>query len=245
MKKLVFAALLCGGIAQMGTGCIITSDEPIAPPPPPPPIEDGTISASWTLVSGDANAVVGCPDGATTIEVITEDVADNQIVDKFYCTDGGGVIEREPGVYDIWTRLTDDTSVLTYAQSTLTTVTVEEGIDTPADFTFSIDRGSFYLTWNITDAGDPAGCDVSGIGDVSVTSTVVGDPGTFYDDIAPCEQYEFTTPGLPLDSYVVSVALLDAVNELAVYVAEPVEADIEYGNHFNDLGDFTLDAAGN
>jgi hypothetical protein len=241
MKKLVFAALLCGGIAQLGTGCIITSSDPDEPI-----YYDGTISASWTLVSGDANVQVGCPDGATTIEVVTENVdTGNQIVDQFDCVDGGGVIERAPGTYDIWTRLTDDTALLTYAQSTLVTVSVEAGVDTPADFTFSIDRGSFYLTWDITDAGNPAGCDIADIGDVSVTSTVVGDPGTFYDDVTPCAQYEFTTPGLPLDSYVVSVALLDAANELAVYVADPVEADIEYGNHFNDLGNFTLDAAGN
>lgn len=241
MKKLVFAALLCGGIAQLGTGCIITSSGP-----DDPIYYDGTISASWNLVSGDANTLVGCPDGATTIEVITENVANgNQIVDQFDCINGGGVIERAPGTYDIWTRLTDDTALLTYAQSTLITVSVEAGVDTPADFTFSIDRGSFYLTWDIAYAGDPTGCDIADIGDVSVTSTVVGDPGTFYDDVAPCAQYEFTTPGLPLDSYVVSVALLDAANEFAVYVADPVEADIEYGNHFNDLGNFTLDAAGN
>ena len=123
MKKLVFAALLCGGIAQLGTGCIITSSDD-----DPNVIYDGTISASWVLVSGDGNTPVGCPDGATTMEVITEDLTGYQIVDKFDCALGGGLIDREPGTYDIWTRLADDTSVFTYAQS-LTDVVDFLGLD--------------------------------------------------------------------------------------------------------------------
>jgi hypothetical protein len=237
MKKLAFAALLCGGIAQMGTGCVITSDDPIV-------IYDGTITASWSLVAGDANTPEYCPDG-TTMEVITEDASGYQIIDKFYCADGGGVIERAPGVYDVWTRLTDDTSFFTYAMSTSVQVGVEQGADRPIEFTFSVDRGSFYFGWEIVYGNELSDCNEPGIGNLGVATTVVNDPNTFYDDEAFCDDYRFTVPGLPLGDYVVSVALLDENDNLAVYTAEPVEASIEYGNHFNDLGIFILDAAGN
>jgi hypothetical protein len=239
MKKLVFAALLCGGIAQMGTGCVITSGDD-----DPNVVYDGTISASWFLVAGDANSPTGCPEGATTMEVITEDAGGFQIVDKFYCADGSGIIEREPGTYDIWTRLTDDTSTFDYAMSTSVQVSVEQGVDTPADFTFSIDRGSFYFGWEIAYAGEASDCNDPAIGDLAVTTTLVG-TDILYDDPATCDNYNFTVPGLPLGDYVVSVSLLDPANELAVYVADPVEASIDYGNHFNDLGIYILDAAGN
>jgi hypothetical protein len=239
MKKLVFAALLCGGVAQMGTGCVITSGDD----DPNVVIYDGTITASWFLVAGDGNDPVYCPDG-TTMEVITVDSRGDQIVDKFYCTDGGGIIERAPGVYEVWTRLTDDTSTLTYAMSTSVQVSVEQGIDSPIEFEFSLDRGSFYFSWEIDYDGQPSDCTEPGIGDVAVTMTLVG-PNTLFAEEAACNAYSVTTLGVPLGDYVVSVALLDEFNELAIYTAEDVEASIEYGNHFNDLGLFILDAAGN
>jgi hypothetical protein len=211
---------------------------------PDGPVGSSTITASWSLVAGDANSPAACPDD-TTIEVITEDAGGSQIIDLFYCTNGGGIIERAPGVYTIWTRLTDHTSTITYAMSVSTQVTVEQGADTPAAFIFSINRGSFYFEWDITYNGASSDCNEPGIGDVDVITTLVSNPNTFYDDQALCNAYRVTLPGLPLGDYAVSVALLDAANGQAVYVADLVEASIVYGNHLNDLGTFVLDAAGN
>jgi hypothetical protein len=211
---------------------------------PDGPLTSSTITVSWSLVAGDANSPTGCPE-ETTIEVITEGASGLQIIDLFNCTDGGGIIEREPGVYTSWIRLTDDSGVIVYAMSTSTQVTVEQGADTPVAFTFPIDRGSFYLGWEITYDGAPSDCSEPGIGAVEVITTLVSDPNTWYDDHTLCNAYRATLPGRPLGEYVVSVALLDVANEQAVYVADPVEASIVYGNHLNDLGTFVLDAAGN
>lgn len=243
MKKLVFAALLCGGIAQLGTGCIIVSDDE---EPPIEPVDDmGYINASWYLVSGDNEDPANCPEGATTIEVITQDGNGDQIIDQFDCIDGQGTISRYPGTYLTWVRLTDDSAVYDYAMSVSRDVVVEAGYEVPEDFTFSVDRGSFFFNWALLYAGESTDCASEDIGDVAVTSTLVGGNGTGYDDTAPCEDYQLTTGGMPLGDYVLSVALLDSANSGAIYYAEEIEDSLLYGNHFKDLGTIQLDAAGN
>lgn len=243
VKKLVFAALLCGSIAQLGTGCIITTSndpDPILPDPDPT-----TISATWNFLSGDDNAAVACPGYATTIELITQDSYGDQIVDQFDCTKDLVAVERDPGTYDVWVRLTDDTYVPTFAQSLSTVQTLAEGYDTPIDFAVSIDRGSFYFSWEIVDNGNTSDCNAIGIGNVGVTSTLVDDANTWYDEEADCAAYEYTTAGMVLGTYTVSISLLDTTNEAAVYVADPVEETLRWGNDFVGLGNFVLDAAGN
>jgi hypothetical protein len=242
VKKLVFAALLCGGIAQLGTGCIITTNEPDPILPDPDPT---TISATWQFLSGDGNDPVLCPGYATTVELITEDSFGDQIVDQFECGKELVAVERNPGTYDVWVRLTDDTHVPTYAQSLSAVVALDEGYDTPIDFVVSIDRASFFFSWEITDNAAAADCDVLGIGNVAVTSTLVGDGSTAYDEEATCAYYEYTTEGMVLGTYTVSIALLDTENAGAVYVADSVEETLRWGNDFVNLGNFVLDAAGN
>lgn len=206
---------------------------------------DGTITASWTLVSGDNNDPAACPAGATTVALISQDSLGEQTTDLFDCAAGGGT--TAPLVADnylAWIQVTDDTGAVLYAQSLSTDVPVAPGADTPVTFEVSLDRGSFTLAWEIQEAGAPSDCATVGGTTVSLVSTDINTD--FWEDRWDCPDGGGSSAGLALGTYTESVSLLDNPDPnvgLAIAVADAVEASLDYGNHYYDLGLFILDTA--
>lgn len=235
MKKLAFAALLCGGLAQLGAGCVSETQD-----------VTGDIDVTWNLLTGDENTPTGCPAGATTMAIVTQDEVGNEIVDLFDCELQAGTLVRDPGTYVIYAWLTDEATNAQYAYSLSDEVLVVTGGVEAVNFNISIDRGSFYFDWVINYAGAPSDCAAQPVGDVTITSTLVGGEGTLYDDTAPCDQYALTTRGLPAPGqYTLSIQLLDPTNQAAIYTAPAIDNELSWGNDFVGLGTIELDAAGN
>lgn len=228
MKKLVFAALCCAGLAQLATGCVVE--------------EPSTITATWSLVQGDANEPAVCPPGATKIAMYSVDQADPsvEIVEQFNCADGIGTTGNMlPGQYQTWLQLMDEGLTVMYAQSRSTDVIVYEQADSPLTFQMSIDRGQFALTWEILEGGAPSDC--ASVGATEVVLDYTDSNGDLYGpDRFACGDGIGSTPVIPLDTWTVSPSLIDDT-QLAIVVGDAIEAELQYGNHLVQLGHLMFD----
>lgn len=232
MKKLVLTALLCAGLAQLATGCLIVSDD--GDPPPPPPPDTGAIDVGWTLLAGDNNDVVDCPVGIS-LTVVSEDSFGDQFLDPMDCLVGSGLTgELVPDNYLVWVEMRDEVGDL-YAASTPAFVDVVAGADSVIDFEFSLDRGAFDVTWDVQDGGVQINCaDFDGATLFSLDYTY--ENGDFFGpDEFDCALFEATTPGLALGGWSVSPSLIDDT-QLAIAVGQSVDTGILYGNEYVDLG---------
>jgi hypothetical protein len=234
MKNLVLTALLCTGTASLATGCIIVDGGGDSP---------NTITASWNLVSGDANTPTGCPAGADTIALISEDSFGGLVTDLFDCADGIGTTSDMPADnYTVWLELTDFGGEVTYAKSLSEVVTVFEDGDSSVGFEFSIDRGAFYMAWEVYESGAPSSCENVGATQFSLTITDANNE-LYADDPFPCSQYEGTTAGLPAPApWTMSPAIIDDT-QLALAVGDTISDALQYGNEYRDLGLIILDTA--
>ena len=229
MKNLVFAALCCAGLAQFATGCVV--------------VEPSTITATWSLVSGDNNAPTDCPAGATTIGMVSLGANDQLFVDLFDCEAGAGTTADMPvGAYYTYLNLQDDSGNILYAQSRGTDVTVFEEGDSPLTFEFSIDRGEFGVSWIIADGGVASDCD-SVLATEFVLDHTDANGDLYASDHFPCTDLAGVTPVIPLGDWTVSPSIIDDT-QLAIAVGDPIDASIEYGNHFVQLGTVILDVQG-
>jgi hypothetical protein len=262
MKNLVLTTLLCGSVAQLG-GCIIVGDDDGDPPPtppdanepppdaePPPPPGPGAFLVTWTLLGGDVvegvQAEVTCPPDAPDIRITADPdpaVDGDEDIYLYECGLGGGPADKlPPGTYDVWVELLDADGTLV-AQSD-----IEEGLvldfddALPLDFEFSVDAGKFAFTWTITDGGAPSTCEAIGAEDVGLLLTVAGT--TFADDfLFSCEAGQGVTDPLPIaDAYVGDIDLLDNSTSPPTVLgsADAANMTLDYGNHFNDLGNFVF-----
>lgn len=229
MKKLVLTALFCSGITHLASGCIIVDDESPA-----------TITASWSLVSGDNNDPAACPPGATTIALISEDPSGVQIKDLFDCDAASGMSgDLREGTYGVWLQLTDDSGQSLFAQSLSTDVQVFAEADHPIAFEISIDRGSFIVGWDVVDGPNQYDCERAGVTWFSLDYT--DDAGGFIEpDVWGCDLYAGTSTGIPLEDWSVSPSFLDTT-ELAVEVGSSIDTSLDYGNHYNDIGVVVFD----
>lgn len=234
MKKLVFAALLCGSIAQMGTGCIFVTEDGDS---------EGVFQISWQLVAGDENAPAACPPEADTIQLNSLlEGSSEPIIDLYTCANGKGATAPLPfGNYTVWVNLLTPDGAL-YAQSAAQNAVLSPS-DTgpvPVVFEMSLDRGFFGFQWAIVNPeGTQVTCDEAGAGEVSALSTVVADPNSFYEDLAPCTEGFMFSRALPLLRYTIAMQLLNA-EMLAISEAVTEEAELTFGNEFLDLGPITL-----
>jgi hypothetical protein len=226
MNKLVFAALLLGGLTQ-ATGCIIVSDDDD---------ETGYFNVSWNLTEGANDTTAStCP--GDTVEVVSERVGGTQFVDLYDCVDGSGETAALPlGDYNVWVNVKQGDTLM--AQSFLGTASIDlDGETVPIGFDIAIDGGYFGLTWSMTDDLADLTCGDVGAGGVSVLSTLIG-PNTGIDDIFDCTDGSATTPKLDLGDYTIVVSLLDAVDDSVLGASMPRETSLDYGNELNDLGNF-------
>ena len=258
MKNLVLATLLCSGMAQLGTGCLIVGDDdnnnPPPPPPPdameapdaepPPPPETGDIQVTWTLLAGDAQEAVPCPPYGVDIVVIADpdpEVSGDEAPFMFDCVAGEGLaVELDPAIYDVWVELLDADGNLIAQSDIQEEVPLNPNQQVDLEFIFSLDRGRFAFTWTIIDGGQPATCQDVGAEEVGLLLTVAGT--TFADDyLFSCEAGEGVTDPLPIaDEYVGDIDLLDNSTSPPTVLgsADAANMTLDYGNHFNDLGNF-------
>ena len=236
MKKLVFAALMLGGIAQ-ATGCIITSDDD----------DDDTaqFEITWNLTAGDTDAAITCADASVaSIGVISQLTGGQDWIDLYDCIDGYNATAPLPlGDFTVWVEALDAGDNM-IAQSNSQVATLDVGGElVPLTYTFPVDGGFMALTWALWDydTGDPETCTGVGSGGVGVLSTVVGSTDAF-DDLFDCEDGEGITGKLPIDQYTVVVDILDTADPPgSLGQSQPRTVDIEYGNHLHDLGNFDFD----
>jgi hypothetical protein len=243
MKKLVFAALLLGGLSQ-ATGCIIVSDDDDT-------VDSSTFLVEWNLETALASppGAITCADaGVDTIRTVSEPTGGAQIIDLFDCTDG--VHETAPlplGDYLVWTDAVDSTNGdLLVAQSFSQEETLFDANPVGVDFTFPVDAGYLALTWTLTEDTTPPTAltcaDVGGDG-VSVLATEVGGSSTGYDEIFACTdgssgQISFDQrTALPIMDYTVVVSLLDDQDNV-LGMSEARSVGIDFGNELEDLGNF-------
>jgi len=234
MKKLVFAALMLGGLAQ-ATGCIITSDD-----------DDDDVSTAqfdvhWTLTEGTSDTTAACADyGIDTIQVVSEPTSGSQYIDLYDCTDGYNSTAPLPlGDYTVWVNALDSSDAMV-AQSNSEAATLDLGGElVTLNYDFPVDGGFFALTWNLVDSSDNAlTCADVYSGGVGVLSTIVGTSDA-YDDTFNCEAGQGVTDKVDIANYTVVVDILDeATPPGSLGSSEPRTVSIDYGNQLNDLGNF-------
>lgn len=230
-------AAISAAIFVLGSaGCVVHMDGDGDEP-------GGNLQVTWNLVAGDDNAPAACPPGAVTAAVVAEPIGDgdeflgdgDEISDLFNCVAGSGRTASLPsGRYLIWVDIYDRAQNLV-AQSGAQDVLLGAGEQRALEYEISIDRGSFGLTWSISDGVRATSCAAVNAGEVKVVSTLVGPGGTSYDDFFSCTDETAITPGLPLGEYRVAVTLVDGAR---VSLHEPLvlEAALDFGNAFVDLG---------
>jgi hypothetical protein len=236
MKRLMFITALC---AHASAACVVTSDDP-----------DSRLQVTWNLVAGDDNAPSACPPGVVTATVVAEPLSDgddtfgdgDEILDIFDCAVRSGWTDPLPsGRYLIWVDIYDRAEQLV-AQSGAQELILGVGEQRALEYEISLDRGSFALTWSISDGVRGASCAEVNAGEVRVASTLVRPDGTSYDDFFPCTDGQAITPGLALGEYRVAVSLVDGARA-SLHAPLVIEAALEFGNAFVDLGsiDFALE----
>lgn len=253
MKKLVLATLLCGGVAQALTGCIIVSDDGSDPDPPrprpdaslPPPPEPGEFLVSWYLVAGDDEEPATCPPGASYVNVYADPdpgVANDHFTYQYDCIDGEGLAyELDAGVYDVWVELYDANDNLVAVSDLEAEEALALDQQVPLDFTFSVNRARFGLSWQIEyPDGELTSCEDAGGETVSVLSTLADDSGTGFDMLFNCRDFDGVTDPMPLGPYVVVTYLLDAVEDVLGESLDRNES-LDYGNQIKDLGVFVFE----
>ena len=270
MKKLVFATLLCGSVAQLG-GCIIVGDDSGDNPPPPPPPDandtqpdaslpppgPGAFLVTWTLLGGepvdDVQSEVSCRPDTPDIRITADpdpNVPDDEDIYLYDCSLGGGPADELPaGTYDVWVDLLDaDGNMIAQSDAKLG-VPLDFDEEVELDFVFSIDRGTFGVAWEILENGAPSSCDAVGATDVSLLLTVADNQELSDDYLLDCADGKGESGPLPLFDYVASLALVDVgpdpqdpSDDIVFDQLEPItNLTLEYGNDFVDLGTVTFD----
>jgi hypothetical protein len=142
------------------------------------------------------------------------------------------------GLYDVWVDYINDGggSVVVVDSTDVVTVDVQGDLDVTADLLL----GNGFLTarWTINGGADTC-ADIPNQDGVSILSTVSG-TSTSVEDLFDCvagnQASPVITAPLPLATYVIAVALIDA-NGLAIGDAPPLNnRSIVDGNDYHDLG---------
>lgn len=241
MKKLAFAALVIGGLMQASGCVIVTDDDPDDPDPGRVPTGDPSaqFDVAWDLIGG-------CPDGATTIQIVSDDGAATPFEDLIDCTPSGSftVPPLPLGVYDVYINVTDDAGNRFASSLAVEAELVADGeiVEVPT-FTFPTDSGYMALTWDVIDdaTNEPLTCAEVGADDVVLSGTVVARPDEFYDFEFPCEDFEGVSGEMPIDDYTLVVWLSNAADDdqnNSIGTSQERDVSITYGNELVDLGNF-------
>jgi hypothetical protein len=246
MKKLVFAALVLGGLMQ-ATGCVISSDDD----------DTGVFHAQWTLIGRYAadpetpsDTVLTCDDaGVASIAVHSlpssgldcdPNFAGNECVDVFDCIDGNGhTAPLFADTYTVWMEaldINDDPIAISFSSPE---TALGGGDDIEMDMSWPVDAGNFSLTWTLIDAAsNPQTCADVGSGGVEVTTTPVLNQATFVDNTFNCEDGEGMAVDNHLGENTVVVSILEEGTDASLGDSVPRNETLALGNDVIDLGNF-------
>jgi cysteine-rich repeat protein len=206
-------------------------------------------TASWSfhLVAAPTTDLV-CPVGFGTVAVHSQALDDADapigpaIVDMFSCSAMTGTIAPVfEGRYRTFLAVTNANGTQTYATTESRIVDLRA---TNMDYTAAIfeDGGYFKLAWNLVGAMTYTAltCQSTPIAGISLLSTDVASPTTFFDDVFMCQDGEGLTAALPEGTYTVSVSAIDG-DDAAVGTAPALtNRVIQAPNKVTDLGMVTI-----
>lgn len=245
MKKLVVAAFASLALAQLGTGCIIISDDD-----DDPIIDSGELDITWDLRAGDLEespTVATCPPGGT-IEVVAEDLnGTNTFANMFDCALGRGIVTDLPfSDYVVHLNLYSGpvSPANLIARSDDRVFAIDDlNITRDLDYTMTLDHGRIGFSWTIEDAGATITCAAAGAQDTNLRS-VLGNQ--VKDDLYECADGKGDTRFLPLnepdvESYALSLSLFDSNTPPTVLSrATIIETDIVVAHEVDDIGNINM-----
>lgn len=229
MKKLVFTALVCGGLLQMGTGCIITTSSSE---------DDGEFDVAWIVDSADENrnpVEVICPaEYDVQFVAATSDLNNPDYDILFNCDANRGLTGSiRAGSYDTFVNVLDRNGDLV-AQSAVQSVTVPLDTVVELDFRFYLDQGTFGFAWELVNGAnqvEPCNVDES----VTAVSTLSANELPF-EDIYNCDAGDPISGLLPVGDYTIALQLLDALDQPVDGATGVINsAVIDIGNAHIDL----------
>ncbi len=238
MKKLVFASLLCGALAQLGTGCIIVSSDDD---------DEGTIDVAWDLRADVSKAdTVGtaavCPPNATAEVVLTRSSGTVFAMDIFDCDPLSGLVRDIPfDTYDVHVNIFGDNDQL-IARSDVDRVTIDSVSENVAiDFAFTVNQGRFDVAWEINGASPAGACAATNGSTYVFNTTSVAAGAVPLLELYDCEDGQALTEFQPLDEYAILGTIEDADGVVLADVLAPNET-LAFGNEtvVLDAFDFSL-----
>ncbi len=209
-------------------------------------------TARWSFRNAGSSTALACPVGFDTVAVHSQAVNDGDapigaaVVDLYSCsTMFGTTAPLYEGRYRTFLSVTNAAGTQTYATTESRIVDLRT---TNADYTAAIvvDGGYFKLAWTLIGAMSNTAltCSTAGATGISVLSTDVGSPTTFFDDVFECGAGVGVTGALPNGTYTVSVSAIDG-DDLAVGTAPTLTSKVIQGpNKVTDLGSVMIPIAG-
>lgn len=204
----------------------------------------------WSIATVDAPGVpLPCPTGFDTAAIHSQRVGSDgtpvgpPLVDLFDCDDlEGTIVPVLAGRYLTHVAITDATLAATYATSTSALVDLTSSNATMTTTIFE-DGGYFAVAWALVGASSNSAltcAQVADIDGVSVLSTDVAGPTSFFEDIFACEDGGGLTAVLPEATYTVAISALDgdgaAIGEGPVLTSRVIQGP----NRVTDLGAVTV-----
>jgi hypothetical protein len=234
MKNFALASLLAGSVSVLGAGCKVVS------------YDDGVIHAEVVLSNAGPGALGECQQ-FDAIRIITEDEFGDQTVDLHNCdeTDVHSSL-LAGGDYTIWLDYVyeEDATDAIPASVIGTTGTLDLTVDGDVDVAANIelDHGFLSAAWFLEDdGGNPLDCaDVAGQNGIGILATLAG-ATEGVDTLLDCTDAAGFTAPLELGTHEVEVTLIDGSSPpLALGASEIIDATIENGNEYVDIGDVTV-----
>ncbi|MDB4963874.1 MAG: Metal dependent amidohydrolase [Myxococcales bacterium] len=204
-------------------------------------------TARWSFRTVASSTALACPTGVTTIQVISQALdGDSPVgsatVDLFDCaTMTGTITPVYQGRYQTFLAAGNSSGTQVYATtvSAVVDLTTSDGDYTAA---FVDDGGYFSLAWTLIGASSnlPKTCADAMTTSVSVLSTAVASPTSFFEDLYTCADGGGVTAALPAGTYTVSVSGLDASDGSLGTPVNLTDRTIVAPNKVTNLGTVTI-----